>query len=454
MAGRAEPAPSPAEGSHAFDIDVTAPFVRARIATPEGRPASAPKAACDERIGGYRLCYVLATGGMATVYLAVTEDPSAQLGRRKEAPHRVVALKRIHPHLALQKEYVEMFLDEARITALIRHPNVCGVLDYGVVRSAETGSDTWWLAMELLAGEPLARVSAERAACRRDPDHTPAWPFVVARMLAGACEGLHAAHELRDTTGRALDVVHRDVSPHNLVVGFDGRVKVVDFGIAHAKERVHQTAAGFVKGKFAYMAPEQMRGQRVDRRADVWSLGVVLWEALAGRPLFRRKNDSETILAALADDVPPLRAIAAEVPPALASVAERALSMNPSARYATAEEMGRDLASIASTRDEDVARWMRHLFPDAEREHDRLVHLASARVPRSRSASMTDPLPRSVSELAPPSATSHRRPVRSAVYRTLGGSVTVASERVAWMVALFVIVAALVLALGMLLGSR
>lgn len=177
----------------------------------------------------------------------------------------VCAVKRVHPHLAKQKQFVDMFLDEARIAARIQHPNVCRVFDFGLVEGVP------YLAMEYLAGVSF---SAVLACLSREPH--PNRLVATCALVSEAAAGLHAAHELLDPNGAPLDVVHRDISPQNLFLTFDGVVKVVDFGIASARDKVHETQTGEVKGKFAYMAPEQMRGGRVDRRADVWSLGVVL----------------------------------------------------------------------------------------------------------------------------------------------------------------------------------
>jgi serine/threonine-protein kinase len=243
-------------------------------------PSGAPRRAAPERIGRYELCFELASGGMASVYLARAEgSPGFE---------KLVALKRIHPHLADERGYVEMFLDEARIASRITHANVCSVFDFG------ESDGEYFIAMEYLVGEPLSRVQ-RRVVVNAEQRTSPLLPARMARIIADACEGLHAAHELRDASGESLNVVHRDVSADNLFITYDGAAQVVDFGIAHARQRLHQTEAGQVKGTFPYMAPEQMTAAVVDRRVDVWALGAVLWELLALRRLFfarhRRKHD-------------------------------------------------------------------------------------------------------------------------------------------------------------------
>jgi serine/threonine-protein kinase len=345
------------------------PRERARPSPPAVTPVSTVSAGAapiaPQRIGRYRVGFELASGGMAVVYLARLE-----MARGLD---KVVALKCIHAHLARDPRFVEMFLDEARIASRVSHANVCQVFDLG-----ETDGRPY-LAMEYLAGEPLGRV-LEAAAPQKD---TLAYPALVARILADACEGLHAAHELTDEHGKPLGVVHRDVSPQNLFVTFDGITKVVDFGIAWAADRVHRTTTGEVKGSLAYAAPEQIRaGDSVDRRADVWALGVLLWQALAGRPLFRRATPVETMYAVLSDPIPPLEEVQPGVPADLAAVVARALCRERSGRFATARELATALQDAVRRAGEwpsqaDVRELMEQLFPDGRAGHD--AHLRRAR---------------------------------------------------------------------------
>jgi serine/threonine-protein kinase len=319
----------------------------------------------NAKLGRYRLSVELAAGGMSHVYLARAEGPGGF--------EKLVALKVIHRHLANHPEFVAMFLDEARIVSRIDHANVCHVFDFGC------DDGTYYLAMEYLVGEPLSRVMRAEHAL---PAPTPHLDALVAKVVADACEGLHAAHELRDSDGKLLEVVHRDISPHNLFLTFDGVCKVVDFGIARARDRVHDTTTGTVKGKFAYMAPEQLNGQAVDRRADVWSMGVVLFELLTGRRLFRRESDGATATAVLHSSLVKPSHFRPEISPALDAVVLKALERDPDRRYATARELGRALLAHAS-RDgtqvglADLSAWIEHLFPNGRRERASLAAVAA-----------------------------------------------------------------------------
>jgi serine/threonine-protein kinase len=208
---------------------------------------------------------------MASVYLARCDS--------EHGSGRLVAVKLIHPHLANDREFIEMFMDEAELASQIRHPNVCAVLDYALRQ------DESYLVMEHLTGESLMSVGRR---IERSKDLDPQrLARCVARVLADACEGLHAAHELTDVDGEPLHVVHRDVSPENVFVTYDGIAKVMDFGVAAAAHKRHRTLTGVVKGKFASVAPECLKGRKPDRRADVWGIGVIAWELLTGQRLFR-----------------------------------------------------------------------------------------------------------------------------------------------------------------------
>ena len=331
-------------------------------------------------VGRYEVGTEIASGGMATVYLARASGPSGF--------EKIVALKRVHPHLAKEPTFVEMFLDEARIASRIQHPNVCQVFDFGAA------DGEYFIAMEFLVGETLGKL--QRAIARSPLLNDPRRPFVLVRLLLDCCEGLHAAHELRDKSGELLDVVHRDVSPQNLFVTYDGNAKVVDFGIASASDRLHQTSTGTVKGKFAYMAPEQAKGHKVDRRADVWALGVVLWELLTFRRLFRRDAPAETLVALLSDEIVPPSKISRLAPPELDDIVLRALSRDRDDRYATARDLGRDLSRALGRLGDavdraEVAEWLEQLFPEGRRQHSILVE--SARWGEAEPTERSDPGP-------------------------------------------------------------
>jgi serine/threonine protein kinase len=311
----------------------------------------------ERSFGRFTLRYEIASGGMATVYLARARGPGGF--------DRPLALKRIHPHLAKKREYAEMFLDEARLAARITHPNVCSVFDFGQV------DGTYFMAMEYLVGQPLS--SLLRAGARRPELVTsPRWQALAAKIIADACEGLHAAHELKNEAGKPMGVVHRDVSPHNIFVTYDGAVKVVDFGVAKAEGRLQQTTPGALKGKFAYMSPEQIRGKDIDRRLDVWALGVCLWELLAAKRLFGKRSEGEMLQAVVHEELAPPSRAREGVPDALDRIVMRALERDVEKRYPTARALGRDLnafvaSSGVSASLPDLAELMDELF-QAERE--------------------------------------------------------------------------------------
>ncbi len=278
----------------------------------------------------YELIGELASGGMATVYLArITGVGGFQ---------RFVALKRLHPHLALDTEFVEMFLDEARLAASIHHNNVVPILEVN-----SNHAIGYYLVMEYVEGDTLARVLA-RAASKGQRIPIP----IALRIALDLLSGLHAAHELRDGAGEALNLVHRDVSPQNVLVGFDGIARITDFGVARAASRLSATRVGQLKGKVAYMAPEQAQGaDDVDRRADVFSAGVVIWEALAARRLFKAENEAATLARVLATAVPALQLMSSEITAQLSEAVMKALERQPESRYATAAEFADAIEAAA-----------------------------------------------------------------------------------------------------------
>ncbi len=306
------------------------------------------------QLGRYQLRFKVASGGMAAVFIA-----RAVGGGSFE---KVVAVKTIHPHLEVEGSAVRMFMDEARIASAINHPNVCQVFDYGEQDGVH------YLVMEFLFGEPLSRLT-KRLAAHTDPALRARLPGLAARIVADAAEGLHAAHELKDAQGQLLEVVHRDVSPQNIFVTYDGGVKVVDFGVARARSRLEQTRAGEFKGKFEYVAPEQVAGKAFDRRADVWALGVTLWEALTLEKLFRREELAAVFSAIAFDPIPPPSSRAAWVPAGLDAIVAKALERDLGKRYQTARELGRALRQFLATSGEivesaEVGELMEQLFSD------------------------------------------------------------------------------------------
>jgi serine/threonine-protein kinase len=300
---------------------------------------------------------------MATVNLAIADGLD-----------KLLALKVIHPHLAKEEPFVRMFLDEARIASSVSHRNVCNVFDYG------EQDGRYYMAMDYLAGSTLRDV-IRRLRGKRTKMSSGSLAVHMAYVIAQAAEGLHAAHELRGNQGELLEVVHRDVSPHNLFVTYDGDVSVVDFGIARASDRLQQTATGVLKGKFSYMAPEQIRQTRVDRRADIWSLGVCLWEALTQRRLFVRASQADTLMSVMMDAIKLPSEVDASLPQALDEIVLRALARNPDERYRTAREMSRDLMTFvresgASIGPMEIEHFMEELFPKEMLQSKELVRRA------------------------------------------------------------------------------
>ncbi|HSZ81617.1 MAG TPA: serine/threonine-protein kinase [Polyangia bacterium] len=278
-------------------------------------------------LGRYQVIGRLATGGMAEVYLALSGELSGY--------RTLVVVKRILPHLASNQEFIRMFLDEARIAALLDHPNVVRIIEVG------HDGDEYFLVMELVQGKPLSGITRKAA-----KDMNPLTPALSAYIIAQAANGLGYAHDLVDSEGRPLGVVHRDVSPQNILVSFEGAVKVIDFGIVRALGRVSQTNPGGLKGKIEYMSPEQASSEEVDRRADVFALGVVLWEAVTGRHLFRRDTELATMRAIVDEPIPPPSDITPVVPQ-LEQIIVRALQKRREDRFQTAQEMAMALERYA-----------------------------------------------------------------------------------------------------------
>jgi serine/threonine-protein kinase len=278
----------------------------------------------------YETLRVIASGGMATVHL----------GRALGAGgfERLVAIKVMHSHLASEPEFVAMFLDEARLAARIRHPNVVSTLD---VQSDQEGA---FLVMDYIEGPSLKQIMQVR---RKSGEPLPM--DILLRVFLDTLAGLHAAHELRDGAGSPLNLVHRDVSPHNILIGVDGIARITDFGVARAEARIASTHSGQLKGKIAYMAPEQARAEPVDRRSDVYAAGVILWELLTNERLIHGTSDIVMLGMVAAADHPPPRSSNRSVPEALSQACARSLRRLPAERFATAADFGEavELAALA-----------------------------------------------------------------------------------------------------------
>jgi len=335
----------------------------------------------QQEFGRYHLLCRFATGGMANVYLARLTGT--------QGFEKLVAIKRIHEHLTEDDAFLQMFVDEARLSARISHPNVVQVIELGQVGT------THYIAMEYVEGESLA------ALMRRARPPIP----VAVRIIANAASGLHAAHTLRDASDEPLNVVHRDVSPQNILVSYDGAVKVADFGVARARSNVHTTSLGQVKGKFAYMAPEQIAMDDVDARTDIFALGIVAWEMITGHRLFKAPNDAATVAKVREMEILPPSILAPQCPPPLADIVMTCLQREPDLRFNSIQEMEDALEGVlldmeTTVQQRHVAAMMRSAFADridAKRQlmvqcqQTREVIIAPSGVGTDPSASMAGP---------------------------------------------------------------
>lgn len=349
-----------------------------------GKPLRAkrvPLFSAPEQLGKYQLFKRIAVGGMAEVYVGRAAGPAGF--------SKLVAVKRIHPHLATHAAFVEMFLDEARLAAQLDHPNIVQLIDLG-----QAGED-YFLAMEFIRGKTLRQVI--------DRTHELGQPLDLSAVLTialGVLNGLGFAHGRRGLGGEAAPVVHRDVSPQNILVGYNGTVKLADFGIAKAQDRVHVTNAGVIKGKAFYMAPEQMFEGKADARADIFSCGVVFHEMLTGRRLFGKYSQSQLFNPAIRKDIKPPSALLPSRPQALDPIVLKMIERQPEARFGSSAEVIRALEQcmlglrvMGST--ESLAASMRMLFAiEAEQEERDLASWAH----------QTGMMPQPVAQLAARSA--------------------------------------------------
>jgi hypothetical protein len=278
-------------------------------------------------IGRYALHAEIAAGGMAAIHIGRLLGPVGFA--------RTVAIKRLHPPLAKDPEFVAMFLDEARLAARIRHPNVVSTLDI-VATSGEL-----FVVMDYVQGESFARLMRQ-ARTQKEPIPQP----IIAAIMVGVLHGLHAAHEARDEQGEPLRIVHRDVSPHNVLIGIDGAAHLIDFGIAKARGRMQVTRDGQIKGKLSYMPPEQLLGQGTDHRADIFAASIVFWEALTGRRLFEGIDDGDIYARVLHGEVEAPSVYVPGLPGAVDSIVLRGLARDRDSRYPTAREMALAIEAV------------------------------------------------------------------------------------------------------------
>jgi serine/threonine protein kinase len=343
-------------------------------------------------LGNYVLLRRLAVGGMAEVFVASAAHAAHNAhGGSDTRSKGHVAIKRILPSVAEDPDFIRMFIDEARLVRNLDHPNICPLYELG-----QAGA-TYYIVMEYVSGKDvLAIINRFRKLKKRMPPEMLAWIGIQ------VCQGLEYAHRKRNRQGEPLDIVHRDISPQNILVGYDGRVKVIDFGIAKAASRSAKTRAGVLKGKFGYMSPEQVQGVRVDHRSDLFSLGTCLYEMATCERLFRGDSEFETLEKVRAAQVVPLVERVAGFPPELDDVVRRALAPGPEARWQSAREFKESLRQFVlrhapSFESTAMARWMRDAFADEMRQEQSALQEASYNVPsflesaRTARASHEDP---------------------------------------------------------------
>ena len=320
-----------------------------------------------KRLGKYEILALLALGGTAEIYLARIDGTNGF--------EKYVVVKCLHDHLADDQEFVKMFLDEARMAAVLDHSNIVQTFELG------EHENRYYMVMEFLAGLSLAMI-VRRAAERVQGGRVPV-PLIF-NIAAQAAAGLHYAHE-RQQGGKPLNMVHRDISPQNLVIGFEGVVKVVDFGIARAEYRETKTKAGTIKGKFAYMSPDQCVATKVDRRTDVFALGVIVHELLTGRRLFKRNSPYETYQAVIDCAVPPPSSLNVEIDPAIDAIVMKAVTKEREDRYPSAEAFGDAMLGYLHHRGKgsgpgEIGRWFEEHFQQEIEEHsERMRELISGR---------------------------------------------------------------------------
>lgn len=316
-------------------------------------------------VGKFRLIASLGQGGMADVYLAVASGVGGF--------NKLQVLKRLRPDRAEEQGIIEMFLDEARLAAQLNHPNVVSTLEV-----CEDGQD-FFMVMEYLDGTPFNRLLSKAKS-------TPAPPGVLLKIIAEALLGLHYAHELHNYDGQPLNIVHRDVSPHNIFVTFDGHTKVLDFGIAKAASHMVQTAAGMVKGKIGYMSPEQVRLEKVDRRADVFAMGLVLAEALTSKRFWEGMPDLEILDQLNSGNIDRLEHVKKLLPGGqLEKIVEKSLASNREDRYPSAAAMCADIedylrASKIRVTNEDISKFVHQLFGEKRAQMRKLIERQIAKL--------------------------------------------------------------------------
>lgn len=282
----------------------------------------APRAIAGKRVGRYSLLFPIASGGMAQVWAAKPEGGGLA---------RTVAIKLVRPEYASDEEYARMFIDEAMVASSIHHPNVCEIHELG------RDGDLLFMVLEWVAGDSLSGLVQRGSELRPLPD------AIAARIVADACAGLHAAHEAIGPDGQPLGIVHRDVSPHNVLLGREGQVKLADFGLSDSRTNRTVREPHMVGGKFGYLAPEVVKQKPSDHRVDVFAMGIVLWETLVGRRLFHHEDDRETLFKVMRCEVPRLAEVGVEAPEVVQRLLDGLLEPDPDARIPDASTAAREI---------------------------------------------------------------------------------------------------------------
>ncbi len=358
----------------------------------------------------YQILAKLATGGMAEIFLARGEGVAGV--------ERYCVLKRILRDRASDVHFVRMFLDEARLAAQLQHPNIAQVYDIGKL------GDSYFFTMEYVHGETVRALLHRAQGLRRKLPIN-----CVLTIVAGTAAGLHHAHARLGFDGRALGIVHRDVSPSNLMVSYEGSVKVVDFGVAKAADRAQETKSGTVKGKISYLSPEQCKGKRVDRRSDLFSLGICFWEMLTTERLFKRASDFENMSAIVTEDTPPPSSRRPDVPPEIDELVLRLLAKTPEERFQTADEVVDAIEGVAARTStvlsaSALGRFVRELFGqrpepwlelEGHQEQGEAVTVTSEPIPRELAIPAADEVNHQLASVldlsAPPSVTESIEPI-------------------------------------------
>lgn len=354
--------PRPLEGPTDQELSESSPGHLVPVPPPREKLISHVDGPISERgpsatVGRYALFEQFASGGMATVHFGRLDGAGGF--------SRVVAIKRLLPHLVENQVFTEMLLKEARLAARVRHPNVAATLDV-----VATKGDVL-LVLDYVHGEALSTLCRTQAKVKKEQVPLPIAIGIILDML----QGLSAIHDATDEKGRSLSLVHRDISPPNVLVGADGAARVLDFGIATALEQIEETAPERRKGKRGYMSPEQLRGERLTQRSDVFSAGVVLWELLALRRLFPADQEKEPGDAVQRGNYPRVSQFRPDLPPALDEIVLRALELEPLARFATMHELAEAVEAAAPARANNrrIGEWVNELAKDALADRNRMV---------------------------------------------------------------------------------